>query len=174
MAELSLAQKYLTIPIFGQFMTRFILTPDRFTSELAKVYSPQLTTKEQLNISSTFKYQGGTTVFPKTLRYLEDRRKLETSWLQTLAQSEIPATLIWGERDTIAKVEIANFVWENYLGNRDAAASYWQLPCASHYPQNDQPKVLANLIRRSLSYDKFVYDEVQNSECAPVMIDSNS
>ena len=174
LAELSLAQKYLTIPIFGQFMTRFILTPDRFTSELAKVYSPQLTTKEQLNISSTFKYQGGTTVFPKTLRYLEDRRKLETSWLQTLAQSKIPATLIWGERDTIAKVEIANFVWENYLGNRDAAAAYWQLPCASHYPQNDQPKVLANLIRRSLSYDKFVYDEVQNSECAPVMIDSNS
>ena len=155
-------------------MTRFILTPDRFTSELAKVYSPELTSKEQLNMSSIFNYQGGTTVFPKTLRYLDDRRKLETTWLQTLALSEIPATLIWGERDTIAKVEIADFVWENYLGNRDAIASYWRLPCASHYPQNDQPKVLAELIRRSLSYDKSVYANVQDMDCTPVMIGSHS
>jgi pimeloyl-ACP methyl ester carboxylesterase len=174
LAELSSAQKFLTLPVFGRFMTRFILTPDRFTSELAKVYSPELTSKEQLNMSSIFNYQGGTTVFPKTLRYLDDRRKLETTWLQTLALSEIPATLIWGERDTIAKVEIADFVWENYLGNRDAIASYWRLPCASHYPQNDQPKVLAKLMRRPLSYDKSVYANVQNPVCTPVMIGSHS
>ena len=144
LAELSSAQKFLTLPVFGRFMTLFILTPDRFTSEVAKVYLPELTSEERLNMSSIFNYQGGTTVFPKTLGYLEDRRKLETTWLQTLVQSDIPAALIWGERDTIAKVEIADFFWENYLGNRDAAASYCRLTCASHYPQNDQPKVLQN------------------------------
>jgi len=114
LAELSAAQKYLTLPGFGRFMTRFILTPDRFTAELAKIYSPALTQEEQLNMSSTFKYQGGTTVFPKTLRYLDDRRELEETWLQTLSRSEIPATLIWGEQDPIAKTEIADFVWENH------------------------------------------------------------
>jgi|TARA_B110000914_G_scaffold211318_1_gene211287 pimeloyl-ACP methyl ester carboxylesterase len=174
LAELSAAQKFLTLPFFGQVMTRFILTPDRFTSELAKVYSPELNPDEQLNMSSTFKYQGGTTVFPKTLRYLEDRRKLEITWLQTLAQSQVSATLIWGERDTIAKVEIADFVWQNYLENRDAAASYWRLPCASHYPQNDQPKVLAKLIRRSLSDDQPVNASGENSECTPIMVDTHS
>ncbi len=137
---------------------------------MLKLYFPA-TTKEQLNISSTFKYQGGTTVFPKTLRYLEDRRKLETSWIQTLAQSKIPATLIWGERDTIAKVEIANFVCANYLGNRDAAASYWRLPCASHYPQNDQPKIIAQLVRQSLSAESTTLTGVQNSKCAPVLVE---
>jgi pimeloyl-ACP methyl ester carboxylesterase len=113
-------------------MTRFIFTPDRFTRGLAKVYSPALTKEEQLNISSTFRYQVGTTVFPKTLRYLDDRRKLEKTWLQTLSRIEIPTTLIWGELDPIAKTEIADFVWENFLRNRDAASSYWRLPCASH------------------------------------------
>ena len=171
LAELSAAQKYLTLPGFGQFMTRFILTPDRFTMALAKVYSPALTQEEQLNMSSTFKYQGGTTVFPKTLRYLQDRRKLEKTWLQTLARSEIPATLIWGERDPIAKTEIADFVWENYLRNRDAAASYWRLPCASHYPQNDQPRILAQLVRRSLLDKSATFTGVQNSECAPVLVE---
>ena len=170
LAELSAAQKYLTLPGFGQFMTRFILTPDRFTSELAKVYSPVLTPEEQLNMSTTFKYQGGTTVFPKTLRYLQDRRKLEKSWLQTLSRSEIPATLIWGERDPIAKTQIADFVWDNHLRNRKAAASYWRLPCAAHYPQNDQPKIIAQLVRLSLSDESAAFTGVQNSECAPVLV----
>jgi pimeloyl-ACP methyl ester carboxylesterase len=151
LAELSAAQKYLTLPAFGQFVTRFMLTPDRFTTGLSKVYSPALTPEEQLNMSSTFRYQGGTTVFPKTLRYLHNRDKLEKMWLQTLSRSEIPATLIWGEQDPIAKTEIADFVWKNHLRNRTASASYWRLPCASHYPQNDQPIVIAQLVRRSLS-----------------------
>lgn len=171
LAELSAAQKYLTLPGFGRFMTRFILTPDRFTTRLAEVYSPALTKEEQLNMSSTLKYQGGTTVFPKTLRYLQDRRKLEKTWLQTLGRSEIPATLIWGERDPIAKTEIADFVWENHLRNRDAAASYWRLPCASHYPQNDQPEIIAQLVRRSLSGESAAFTEVQNSQCAPVLVE---
>jgi pimeloyl-ACP methyl ester carboxylesterase len=111
---LSAAQKYLTLPIFGQFMTRFILTPDRFTAGLSKVYSPVLTQEEQLNISSTFRCQEGTAVFPETLRYLQDRHKLEKAWLQMLSRSEIPATLIWGEQDPIANTEIADFVWENH------------------------------------------------------------
>tara|TARA_R110002073_G_scaffold336426_1_gene533274 strand:- start:1374 stop:2501 length:1128 start_codon:yes stop_codon:yes gene_type:complete len=172
LAELSAAQKYLTLPGFGRFMTRFILTPDRFTTRLAEVYSPALTKQEQLNMSSTFKYQGGTTVLPKTLRYLQDRRKLEKTWLQTLGRSEIPVTLIWGERDPIAKTEIADFVWENHLRNRDAAASYWRLPCASHYPQNDQPKIIAQLVRRSLSGESAAFTEVQNSQCAPVLVEA--
>jgi pimeloyl-ACP methyl ester carboxylesterase len=171
LAKLSAAQKYLTLPGFGQFMTRFILTPDRFTTGLAKVYSPTLTREERLNMSSTFKYQGGTTVFPKTLRYLQDRHKLEKTWLETLSRSEIPATLIWGERDPIAKTEIADFVWENHLLNRDAAASYWRLPCASHYPQNDQPEIMAQLIRRSLSAQSAAFTGVQNSKCAPVLVE---
>tara|TARA_B110000285_G_C14787541_1_gene451460 strand:- start:311 stop:703 length:393 start_codon:yes stop_codon:yes gene_type:complete len=122
-------------------------------------------------MSSTFKYQGGTTVFPKTLRYLEDRRKLEKTWLQTLSRSEIPTTLIWGELDPIAKTEIADFVWENYLRNRDAASSYWRLPCASHYPQNDQPDIIAQLVRQSLSAESAALNRVQDLGCAAILVE---
>ena len=171
LTELSAAQKYLPLPGFGAFMTRFVLTPDRLTNGLAKVYSPALTPEEQRNMASTFQYQGGTTVFPKTLRYLDDRRKLEKTWLQTLSKSKIPATLIWGEQDPIAKTEIADFVWENHLRNRGAAASYWRLPCASHYPQNDQPKIIAQLVRRSLSDESAALTGAENSKCAPVLVE---
>ena len=171
LTELSAAQKYLPLPGFGAFMTRFVLTPDRLTNGLAKVYSPALTPEEQRNMASTFQYQGGTTVFPKTLRYLDYRRKLEKTWLQTLSKSKIPATLIWGEQDPIAKTEIADFVWENHLRNRGAAASYWRLPCASHYPQNDQPKIIAQLVRRSLSDESAALTGAENSKCAPVLVE---
>lgn len=171
LAELSAAQKYLTLPGFGAFMTRFILTPDRFTKGLAKVYSPVLTPEEQRNMASTFKYQGGTTVFPKTLKYLQDRHEFEDFWLQTLGRSDIPATLIWGELDPIAKTQIADYIWETYLRNRDAAATYWRLPCASHYPQNDQPKMIAHLVRQSLSGQGAKVSGILDSNCAPIRVE---
>jgi len=171
LAKLSAGQKYFPIPVFGYFMTRVIFTPDRFTSELAKIYLPELNSEEQLNISSIFQYQGGTTVLPKTLRYIQDRKKYEETWLKVLAQSDIPITLIWGKLDPIAKTEIADFVWNNYLRNGNAEASYWQLPCSSHYPQNDQPKIIAQLIRRSALDKKTLFSMDQNLECSAILVE---
>lgn len=171
LAKLSAGQKYFPIPVFGYFMTRVIFTPDRFTSELAKIYLPELNSEEQLNISSIFQYQGGTTVLPKTLRYIQDRKKYEETWLKVLAQSDIPVTLIWGKLDPIAKTEIADFVWNNYLRNGNAEASYWQLPCSSHYPQNDQPKIIAQLIRRSALDKKTLFSMDQNLECSAILVE---
>ena len=172
LAELSAAQKYLPIPGFGWFMTRFVLTPDRATSKLAEYYSPALTQAEQLDMASIFKYQAGNMVFPKTLEYLEDRKNYETSWLETLKKSDISATMIWGEQDPIGKTEIADFVWETYLRNRDADASYWRLPCAGHYPQNDQPEIIAQLIRLSLSDGAVTLADSQTPECAAVLFET--
>ena len=171
LAELSVAQKYFTLPVFGYFMTRFIFTPERFTTQLAKYYSPELSIEKQLNIASFFQYQGGTTGFIKTLRYIADRKKYEETWLQALNSSDIPTTLIWGELDPIAKLEIADFVWANYLRNRDAPASYWRLPCASHYLQNDQPKIISQLIRRSLLGEEIAFSELQDSSCSPILVE---
>ena len=85
--------------------------------------------------------------------------------------SDIPTTLIWGELDPIAKLEIADFVWENYLRNRDAPASYWRMPCASHYPQNDQPEIISQLVRRSLLGEADVFSELQDSSCSPILVE---
>ena len=123
-------------------------------------------------MASIFKYQAGNMVFPKTLEYLEDRKNYETSWLETLKKSDISATMIWGEQDPIGKTEIADFVWETYLRNRDADASYWRLPCAGHYPQNDQPEIIAQLIRLSLSDGAVTLADSQTPECAAVLFET--
>ncbi len=89
--------------------------------------------------------------------------------LEVLAKSTVPATLIWGEKDAIAVPAISDYVWENYLRDRPAPATYWRIPCAGHYLQNDQPEIIAQLIRHALG-DKTELD-LSESACLPNQVE---
>ena len=132
------------------------------------MYVRGLTSDEKKNLVSVFAYQGGVTVLPETIKYLDERRKNEVMWLETLKTSTVPATLIWAEKDPVAVTAIADYVWENYLRDRPASASYWRIPCAGHYPQNDQPELIAQLIRRAI--DEAGEFDLPGSDCAPIRV----
>ncbi len=149
LAKLSFGQTLIESPVIGPLVTR-LLTPEQFTKRFSGLYSPKLTPGQMNNLASIFGYQSGVSVLPQTIKYLDQRREHEVAWLEVLAQSTIPATLIWGDKDAIAVPAIADYVWANYLRNRAATATYWRIPCAGHYPQNDQPQIIAQLIRHSL------------------------
>ena len=83
-------------------------------------------------------------------------------------KSDVPTTLIWGEQDPVAVPAVADYAWENYLKNRKAPAVYWQIPCAGHYLQNDQPELVAQLVRRALGED--IKLDLSKSACAPRQI----
>lgn len=51
------------------------------------------------------------------------------------------------------------------------AATYWRLPCASHYPQNDQPKMIAHLVRQSLSGQGATVSAILDSNCGPIRVE---
>jgi pimeloyl-ACP methyl ester carboxylesterase len=105
----------------------------------------------------------------ETIKYLNERRENEVTWLETLGRSDVPATLIWGEKDPIARTAIADFVWKNHLRDRPAAAAYWRINCAGHYPQNDQPEAVALLIRQALGGAGEV--DFSGSDCTPARVE---
>ncbi len=47
-------------------------------------------------------------------------------------------------------VRIPNYVWLNYLNERDVESSFWVLPTAGHYPQREKPEQVEKIIRLAL------------------------
>ena len=46
-----------------------------------------------------------------TIRYIEDRKRFETSrWLPALAQTTVPIHLCWGDADAVARVAMAHYL----------------------------------------------------------------
>jgi pimeloyl-ACP methyl ester carboxylesterase len=167
LAQLSYAQHLIAAPIIGPLATR-LLSPSGFTDRFARMYVPEPSPEEKKNLASVFAYQGGITVLPETIKYLEERRQNEVIWLETLNKSAVPVTLIWADKDPVAVPAIGDYVWENYLRDRTAPASYWRIPCAGHYPQNDQPELIAQLTRRAMG-DKGELD-LSRSNCTPIRV----
>jgi pimeloyl-ACP methyl ester carboxylesterase len=148
LARLSVGQKALLSPSTGPVLAR-LLTPNLLARTLSKkTYSPPLSAPETAALASIFAYQDGTKIEHKLIQYLNERKLNEAKWLEVLRVSDIPTTLVWGEKDPIAPTAVADHVWANYLETRPAAASYWRIPSASHYLQHDQPEILAAIIRR--------------------------
>ena len=91
------------------------------------MFIPELISTEIENIETVFAYQGGVSVMPETIKYLDQREEYEVKWLETLKKSDVPTTLIWGEKDPVAVPAVADHVWENYLRDRKAPATYWRI-----------------------------------------------
>jgi pimeloyl-ACP methyl ester carboxylesterase len=167
-AQISNGQKLMRIPGIGTLLMR-IMPTKKFTENFSKfMFTPELSSAEIENLGTVFAYQGGVGVMPETIKYLDQREEYEVKWLETLKQSEVPTTLIWGKKDPVAVPAVADHAWENYLRNRKAPATYWQIPCAGHYLQNDQPELVAQLVRRAIG-EKIEFD-LAKSGCAPKQI----
>ncbi len=83
-------------------------------------------------------------------KYLLERAANEHRWLDNLPRSPVPVGYLWGLRDPVNPVRIANHVWRTYLNERDVESSLWYLPTAGHYPQRDNPAEVAEVVKRCL------------------------
>lgn len=103
---------------------------------------------------------------------MDERAENEVVWLDALTASDIPTTLIWGEQDAIAPVAVPDFVWETALENREAPASYWQIPCADHYLQVDTPDLIEDIVRAMLANESLPYS-FEGQCCSASLVDTN-
>ena len=169
LAQLTTAQKVLLNPIFGPLVSS-IISGDGFAQGLAdSVFATTLSQSEIDSYVSILDYQDGSRVQHEIIEYLNERAENEVGWLEGLAKSEIPTTLIWGEQDAIAPVAVPDYVWANYLMDRAVPATYWRIPCADHYLQVDTPDLVANVMRISLADDE-VPTEIDGSLCQAIKI----
>jgi pimeloyl-ACP methyl ester carboxylesterase len=169
LAQLTTGQKALLNPHSGPLISA-LMTGTRLADGLAELtYATNLPQGEIDAYASIFDYQDGTRVEHEIIEYLNERSENEVGWLEALEKSDIPTIIIWGELDTIAPVAVSDYVWTNYLEDRETPSAYWRIPCADHYLQVDVPDLITNIIHTTLAED-VVPAEIDGTLCQAVRI----
>jgi pimeloyl-ACP methyl ester carboxylesterase len=102
-------------------------------------------------LEQTFAFNDGLAVIHDTIQYLVERSEREVEWLEALARSSIPTTVVWGLYDVVSPLRVAAHVWHEYLATKPVRNELWLLPRANHYLQNDQPKEFAEVVSTTIS-----------------------
>jgi pimeloyl-ACP methyl ester carboxylesterase len=97
-------------------------------------------------LAETFAHQDGLRVIHETIQYLVERSQDEERWLEALASSDVPTTLIWGLNDTVSPPRVPAWVWGRYLMLKPGRNSLYFVPDAGHYLQNDRPDAVVDAI----------------------------
>lgn len=119
----------------------------------ARKAAPRMTegNPQALAYSDIFKFNDGDSALLHVGRYLLERAENEFRWLDNLSRSPIPVAYMWGLLDDINPIRIPNYVWLNYLNEREVESSFWMLPTAGHYPQREKPEQVAKIVRAALN-----------------------
>lgn len=150
LAQLTQFQEQLLDPVSGPALASnlngTLLAQGLATSTYSKTLSPD----EIASLASIFDYQDAAKVQHDVIQYLNQRSRYEVGWLETLHKSDVPTTIIWGEKDQISPVRVADYVWTRYLKSRDQVSTYWRIPQANHYFQNDAPRIVTSIVNTEL------------------------
>ena len=108
-----------------------VLTPERLAAGMGETtFSPprSLTDPAIAALVDTFAVNDGMAVVHDTIQYLVERSENEQKWLEELAQSLVPTTLIWGLYDTVSPLRVAAYIWDHYLATKPGINEFWLLP----------------------------------------------
>jgi len=100
-------------------------------------------------LATTFAWNDGIAVLHDTIQYLRERAEDEVAWLESLAASEVPTSVIWGICDTVSPPRVAMHVWERFLRTKPGSNELWIVPGANHYLQNDRPDAFVEAVVES-------------------------
>lgn len=149
---LSNSGMFLPLANLGDFQTA-ILNPVRGPQiiELRKA-RPRLSEGDPAEVARAdiFEFNDGVDALLHVGKYLLERAENEFDWLDNLASSPVPVAYLWGLTDTVNPIRIPNYVWLNYLNEREVESSFWVLPTAGHYPQREKPEQVEKIIRLAL------------------------
>jgi pimeloyl-ACP methyl ester carboxylesterase len=177
LANLTEFQKAMLNPATSAMAVKS-LSPERLAIGMgATLYSPPLKPEdpEVRALAYNFAWQDGIQVIPSTIQYLNERKQFEVTFLEALAKSDVPVTLLWGVHDIVSPIRVANYVWSTALKTRSAPASYWLFPCANHYLVHDQANDLAAVMRGELRQaPKPAPFNLTSDACSPVLVDRNT
>ena len=177
LANLTEFQKAMLNPATSAMAVKS-LSPERLAIGMgATLYSRPLKPEdpEVRALAYNFAWQDGIQVIPSTIQYLNERKQFEVTFLEALAKSDVPVTLLWGVHDIVSPIRVANYVWSTALKTRSAPASYWLFPCANHYLVHDQANDLAAVMRGELGQaPKPAPFNLTSDACSPVLVDRNT
>ncbi len=90
-------------------------------------------------------HDDGHLLLPRTIRYIEERRRHQDRYTGAIETHPSPLAIIWGTDDPIALKEMA----ERLAQRRPDASLEW-LPGVGHYPMLEAPELFLESIERAL------------------------
>ncbi len=123
-------------------------------------------------LAETFAHQDGVRVIHETIQYLVERSADEERWLEALAASDVPTTLIWGLNDTVSPPRVASWVWNQHLMLKPGRNSLYFISDAGHYLQEDRPDAYVDAVLHALdATDDQEPGAIAVEAGAPVLVD---
>ena len=120
---------------------------DGFGAGLAVTFSPDhpASTEELAAQWQLVSLHDGHTLLPRTIRYLEDRRREERRYTGAIERHPSPLTVVWGDADPVARHEMTA-----ELVRVRPDARLVTLRGVGHYPMVEAPDAFAGAVRRAL------------------------
>lgn len=88
---------------------------------------------------------GGNSLLPRTIRYIEDRRRAEQRYTGAIETHSSPLAIVWGTEDPIAVTEMAT-----RLAERRPEATLDLLEGFGHYPMLEAPDLFASVVAKAI------------------------
>jgi pimeloyl-ACP methyl ester carboxylesterase len=140
-----ITQRLLLNPYTGPLITGLqLIRRGTFGRQFGSIFAEPPPAAEIDAFWSLIQYNGGTRVYHRLIRYLNERKIHEHTWLNALAQHPAPLTIIWGQRDPVSVPRIAEAVLE-----RRPDATYFPLDAIGHYPQWEAPPRVAEIVLKN-------------------------
>jgi len=148
---------HLAKPTIGQRMLRSRLGPlfarltskQTFRAQFARIFAPEhpLAAEEAADQWSLIAHNGGQRIAHKTIHYMDERERLTDRWHGAIRDWPRPLTLAWGLHDPVARPAVFN----GLRALRPGVESI-ELPDAGHYPQIEQPELIAAAVDTALAH----------------------
>ena len=91
-------------------------------------------------------HEGGHRLLPRTIRYIEERRRNEARFTGAIESHPSPLAIVWGTDDPIAVAEMAS-----RLQRARPEASLTWLEAVGHYPMLESPSVFVGAVNDALA-----------------------
>lgn len=142
MARLTPSQKLLLRPRLGPFFAR-IASRRTYHWQLERILACQVSSEELDDQYTLLRLDDGYLRLPRIILYYQERTRFRSRWIGALERLDIPALILWGERDPVAVFAIAE-----QLAREIPNARLVRLAGVGHYPQLEAPAEVAAQLSR--------------------------
>ena len=134
-----ISQRLLLHPFTGPLLTRLgLINRALFARQFSRLFPTPPDDAELDAFWSLITHNDGAHIYHLLIEYLNERKRYDESWLDSLAGHKSPLLLLWGQRDPVSVPRIAEAVVE-----RRPDATLIRLPELGHYPQWEAPERIA-------------------------------
>jgi pimeloyl-ACP methyl ester carboxylesterase len=139
LAHVSLSQKLLRNRVVGPVFAR-LATRRVFAANMRRIFGrPDAVSDARIHAMwAGIIHDDGHLRLPAISQYLRERRRFWQRWIGPLTRLDLPTHVVWGRRDPIAVVAIAETLLAEIAGAR---ATF--LPELGHYPMLEDPRAWA-------------------------------